>query len=107
VVGSGAYVVLDKARKVFESARVALGAVAPTPLYVKEAGDFLVGRAVNAETIREAARIAQSAARPINDMRGTANQRRQLSLVLARRALAQAVERAGGVTAGYSNNGHS
>lgn len=94
VVGAGASVVLDESSTHFVSACIALGAVAPTPLLVKEAGDYLVGKAVSAETIAQAARIAQTAARPITDMRGTAAQRKHLSAVLVRRALERAVERA-------------
>ena len=94
VVGAGAAVVLDEDRKTFISARLALGAVAPTPLYVAEVGEFLAGKAAGAENILEAARMAQAAARPISDMRGTADQRKHLSLVLARRALNEAVRRA-------------
>ena len=94
VVGAGAAVVLDEDRKTFISARLALGAVAPTPLYVAEVGEFLAGKAAGAENILTAARMAQAAARPISDMRGTADQRKHLSLVLARRALNEAVRRA-------------
>jgi carbon-monoxide dehydrogenase medium subunit len=94
VVGAGAAVVLDETRTRFLSARVALGAVAPTPLFVPEAGEALAGREVSAEAVLEAARIAQAAARPISDMRGTAEQRRQLAFVLAKRALNRAIERA-------------
>jgi CO/xanthine dehydrogenase FAD-binding subunit len=97
VVGSGASVQLDELGETITSARVALGAVAPTPLYVKEAGDTLAGRPVaDAETaIAEAAGIAQAAARPIDDMRGTVAQRKHLAAVLSRRALRIAVRRAG------------
>jgi len=94
VVGAGASVVLDESGTSFVSARVALAAVAPTPLFVPEAGAWLAGRKVSAETIEEAARLAQAAARPITDMRGTAAQRRHLSAVLTRRALEKAVQRA-------------
>jgi xanthine dehydrogenase FAD-binding subunit len=94
VVGAGAAVVLNEARTHFVSARIALGAVAPTPLFVEEAGQALVGKAVSAEAIFTAARIAQDAARPISDMRGTTQQRRQLCLVLVKRALTIACERA-------------
>lgn len=94
VVGAGAAVTLDEGRQQFVSARVALGAVAPTPLFVAEAGEFLAGKAVSAENILEAARLAQAAVRPISDMRGTAEQRRHLTMVLARRALNEAVRRA-------------
>jgi carbon-monoxide dehydrogenase medium subunit len=94
VVGAGAAVTLDETGTLFAAARIALGAVAPTPLFVAEAGAALAGRAISDEAIEEAARIAQAAARPIDDMRGTAAQRTHLSLVLARRALKRAVERA-------------
>jgi CO/xanthine dehydrogenase FAD-binding subunit len=94
VTGAGAAVVLDESKTHFLQAEVALGAVAPTPLYVEEAGQFLAGAEVSPEPIFEAARIAQAAARPISDMRGSAQQRRHLALVLVKRALTLAVERA-------------
>jgi CO/xanthine dehydrogenase FAD-binding subunit len=94
VVGAGASVVLDESLTTFVSARIALGAVAPTPLWVPEAGEYLAGRRISAETMAEAARIAQAATRPISDMRGTAAQRKHLAAVLTRRALEKAVERA-------------
>jgi len=94
VVGTGASVTLDKAKQKILSARIALGAVAPTPLFVEEAGTFLVGKEISEENIREAARIAQAAARPISDLRGTEEHRKHLCAVLTRRALEKAVERA-------------
>jgi carbon-monoxide dehydrogenase medium subunit len=103
VVGAAAAVVLDAARPLagisvqqIVSARVALGAVAPTPLFVPEAGAFLAGRPATAENIAAAADIARAAARPISDMRGTAAQRKHLTAVLTRRALQGAIERASG-----------
>jgi carbon-monoxide dehydrogenase medium subunit len=94
VVGVGAAVTLDAERQKFSAARVALGAVAPTPLFVQEAGEFLIGKEVSAEAVFEAARIAQAAAKPISDMRGMAEQRKHLAFVLTRRVLNIAIERA-------------
>jgi CO/xanthine dehydrogenase FAD-binding subunit len=94
VVGSGCAVVLDESRRNIVSARVGLGAVAPTPLYVKEAGDALAGKPATAESVEEAARIAQDAATPITNMRGTAEYRKHISGVLTRRVLLQAIDRA-------------
>jgi len=94
VVGVGASVQLDESRTKFVSARISLGAVAPTPLYVEEAGAALAGKAVNDESIAEAAKLAQAAATPISDMRGTAEYRKHLSAVLTRRTLQNAIERA-------------
>jgi len=94
VVGVGASVQLDESRTKIVSARISLGAVAPKPLYVAAAGDSLAGKSISDEAIAEAARIAQAAATPITDMRGTAEYRKHLSAVLTRRALQKAIERA-------------
>jgi carbon-monoxide dehydrogenase medium subunit len=96
VVGAGASVVLDADRKRFVSARIALGAVAPTPLLASDAGAFLAGKDVTRENIKEATRMAQATARPITDLRGTAEHRKHLCAVLVERALDKAIERAGG-----------
>lgn len=92
VAGVGAAVTLEDG--VFRSARIALAAVAPTPLFVREAGEYLAGKPAGAESIRTAAEMAKAAAKPITDMRGTAEYRRHLCAVLTRRALEAAVERA-------------
>lgn len=94
VVGAGASVQLDESRNNFVSARISLGAVAPKPLYIAEAGAALAGKPVNDANIEEAARIAQDAAKPISDMRGTAEYRKHLSAVMTRRVLEKAIERA-------------
>ena len=94
VVGAGASVTLDETKQQILSARIALGAVAPTPLLVEEAGSFLTGKEITQEAIQEAAKIAQAAARPISDLRGTVEHRKHLCAVLTRRALEKAIERA-------------
>ena len=95
-VGAGASVILDEDGNRFVSARIALGAVAPTPLLASDAGAFLAGKAIARENIKEAARLAQSIARPITDLRGTAEHRKHLCAVLVERALDKAIERSGG-----------
>jgi len=94
VAGAGVSVELENG--VFKSARIALASVAPTPLFVEEAGEALVGKPVNDESIAAAAQIAKDAATPITDMRGTIEFRKHLCEVLTRRALNTAVERAKG-----------
>ncbi len=94
VVNAAAAVVLDAKGKKFVSARIAIGAAAPTPLYVEEAGAVLAGEPVSENLIAEAARIAALAVRPITDMRGTIAQRRDLAEVLTARALRGAIQRA-------------
>ena len=94
VAGAGAAVVLQPGGAAFVSARIALGAVAPTPLFVPEAGEALQGQPVSAAVLLRAAQLAQQAAHPITDLRGTRAQRKHLCQVLVRRALERAVERA-------------
>jgi carbon-monoxide dehydrogenase medium subunit len=92
VVGAGVSVTLDGPR--CSAARVALAAVAPTPLLVPEAGSALVGTTLSDADLDRAASLARAAARPISDMRGDADYRRHLVGVLTRRALRGAIERA-------------
>ena len=96
VVNAAASIVLSADGSKFESARIALGAVAPTPLFVQAAGDALVGQAVSAETIAQAAAAASGAAKPITDMRGSSAQRTHLAGVLTKHVINKAVERARG-----------
>jgi len=93
VAGSGVHVTLDSSSSRIESARVALSAVAPTPLFLPEIGDFLAGKEATDDVIAEAGEMARNAARPISDMRGTADQRKHLCAVLTRRALNGAIQR--------------
>ena len=96
IVNAAAAVVLDAKGKKFEAVRIAIGAAAPTPLYVADAGAVLAGEPVSEKLIAEAARIATDAVRPITDMRGTIEQRRHLAGVLTARALRGAIARARG-----------
>ncbi len=75
-------------RSEIESARIALGAVAPTVVAAEEAQRFLVGKRLDDAVIAEAARLAVQAARPIDDIRGSAEYRRDMVGVLVARALA-------------------
>jgi len=93
VVGVGINLVLDDAG-VCQSARVALGAVAPTALLVKEAADALVGTRVDEAAINRMAAAASAACRPIDDKRATREYRIKTAAVLARRVAGQALERA-------------
>jgi CO/xanthine dehydrogenase FAD-binding subunit len=92
VAGAGVSVELDNGN--IQSARVTLASVAPTPLFVAEAGEAIAGKPATEETVRIASGIARDAAVPITDMRGTIEYRKHLCEVLTRRALLTAIERA-------------
>jgi carbon-monoxide dehydrogenase medium subunit len=94
VVNAAASLQLDEDGQTIRAARLAVGAVAPTPLLIDEAANVLVGARASEESFARAAEAAQRAAQPISDMRGTNVQRRHLVGVLTRRALQGALERA-------------
>jgi aerobic carbon-monoxide dehydrogenase medium subunit len=95
VVGSAVSLTLGP-DGVCTAARVALAAVAPTPLLVPEAAVALVGSRLDDEALSRAAAAASAAARPIDDKRGTIAYRRQIAGVLTRRAVAIAGRRVKG-----------
>ena len=75
-------------RRVAE-ARLALGAVAPTALRVPAAEAALVEGGLAPAAVERAAELAMAAARPIGDVRATAEYRREMVGALVRRALAR------------------
>jgi carbon-monoxide dehydrogenase medium subunit len=93
VVGVGVSLTLD-AGGTCTAARVAVGAVAPTALLVKEAGAALVGTKLDDAALERLAKAASAACRPIDDKRGTKEYRIKVTGVLARRTAQQALERA-------------
>jgi CO/xanthine dehydrogenase FAD-binding subunit len=93
VVGVAASVALNPKSGIIDAARIALGAVGPTPLLAAEAGGRLVGRPPDAAAIDAAAKAARAIARPIDDMRGTVEFRLHVTEVLVRRVLTEAIER--------------
>ncbi len=99
VVGAGSWVRLNAGGDRIEEARIALAAVAPTPLAATAACEFLAGKLATSETFSKAGELAAQAARPINDKRGTVEYRKHLAGVLTKRTLAIAVGRARGVVA--------
>ena len=96
VVGAAAWVRLDPTGKTVEEARIALAAVAPTPVIADEAAASLAGKEVAHETLAQAGELAKKVASPISDLRGTAEYRVHLVGVLTRRALEGAIARARG-----------
>jgi CO/xanthine dehydrogenase FAD-binding subunit len=92
VVGVASQLTLSKG--ICTKARIALAAVAPTPVRATGAERLLEGHPVTTELIERAARAAVEIARPISDQRGSADFRRHLVQVLTRRTLTTALARA-------------
>jgi carbon-monoxide dehydrogenase medium subunit len=95
VVGAGVMLTLDESATC-TAARVAIGAVAPTVLLVKAAGDALVGTKVDKAALDRAADSVRAACRPIDDKRGTAKYRIKILGVIFKRAAQAALARAKG-----------
>ena len=95
VVSVGINLTLD-GKGVITAARVALGAVAPTVLLVKEAAKAIIGSKLDDAAKARLAAAASAACRPIDDKRGTVEFRTDVAGVLARRAAEIAYARAGG-----------
>lgn len=104
VVGAGTWLELDGST--VRSARIALGAVAPTPLLAEEASQWLSGKPATIESFAQAGDMARKVARPISDMRGTAEYRTHLVGVLVKRSLAIALRRARGEVVNSLSDGH-
>lgn len=72
------------------AAVITLGAVAPTIIHAQAAEAYLVGKLPEKAVLSAAAELAAQAARPIDDLRGSADYRVEMVAVACRRALEQA-----------------
>lgn len=90
-----AAVVLVREGDRIADARLAFGAVAPTPLRARRAEAVLVGQRFSEEVVAEAAWVASEEVSPIDDVRSSAWYRREITRVLAYDGLHRAWERAG------------
>jgi len=94
VVSAGVNLTLERGR--VKTARVALGAVAPTAVLVPAAARALIGSKLEDDALDKLAAACSAACKPINDKRGTIEYRTRVAGVLARRAAKIAYQRAGG-----------
>ncbi|MEO1291534.1 MAG: xanthine dehydrogenase family protein subunit M [Pseudomonadota bacterium] len=93
VVGAAVNLSLGEDDRIL-SARVALGAVAPTAVLVPEAAKALIGTAVDTAALDALADACSTACAPIDDKRGTVAFRTEVAQVLAKRATRLAFDRA-------------
>ncbi len=86
----GVAVALAMKGNVCKDARIVLGAVAPTPVRAKKAEGLLKGKAVSEQLFEEAGSCAAGESKPISDIRGSVEYRRDMVRVFTRRALNKA-----------------
>ncbi len=80
-------VILDLKADTVQSAYITLGAVTPIIIHAEEAEKFLAKKKLNDKNIAQAAELAMQAARPIDDVRGSAAYRKEMVRVITSRAL--------------------
>jgi carbon-monoxide dehydrogenase medium subunit len=73
--------------------RLAVGAVAPTPLRLNSVENAMEGRAIDEELLSRVAQMAAMEVAPITDVRSTASYRKTMSGVLIKRAVQEALGR--------------
>jgi carbon-monoxide dehydrogenase medium subunit len=78
------------------TARVAMGAVAPTVIVLADAADTIIGTTLDTDALDKLAAVVSAAVKPISDKRGTAEFRTDVAGVLAKRAAKIAYDRAKG-----------
>ncbi|MCL1941695.1 MAG: xanthine dehydrogenase family protein subunit M [Synergistaceae bacterium] len=91
----GVAVAIQLEGKTLKDARIALGAVSPTPVRAPKAEKFLIGKEASEDVFEEAGKIASGECKPITDFRASAEYRADMVRVFTKRALGEAV-----------NNGH-
>jgi aerobic carbon-monoxide dehydrogenase medium subunit len=101
-VGVASVVTLEGGDGVCREVRITLGAVAPTVLRARSAESLLRGQRLEAGLIQQAARTATEEARPIDDIRGTAQHRKAIVEALIGRTLRSAIQMAQGTSVPFS-----
>ena len=105
LVNCAVFLSLVSKREIVADIRIALGAVAPTPVRAQPAEDVLKGKNPDKDAIEEAAERAVASVSPIDDVRSSASYRREMVRVLTRRAIEEALKEALGSARGGSASG--
>jgi CO/xanthine dehydrogenase FAD-binding subunit len=94
MLGVGVVLGLEENMTTCARARICLGVAAPTPLRCLEAEKYLVGKAIDENSLAEAGRIAGEESRVRDSIRGLAWYRREMVGVLVKRMGLMALQRA-------------
>lgn len=90
VVGAAAYVEMEG--EICSDARVAFSSIAETPIRVEEVEELIRGKEPTPELMERACEACKGHVRPITDIRGTAEYRRDMCAVLLKRAMDRSLE---------------
>lgn len=80
-------IVLTLDGKVIQKAAITLGAVSPKIIHAEKAEAFLVGKELDDDCIQQTSLLAREDARPINDIRSSAEYRKVMTRVIVQRGL--------------------
>jgi len=94
VVNAAAYIAMDGKKCV--DARIALGAIAATPIRLPGVEAIYIGKELTPEAIEKSSRACYALVSPVDDVRASAEYRREMACVLVKRAIVKAHARAGG-----------
>jgi carbon-monoxide dehydrogenase medium subunit len=90
IVNVAVSLTLESSNGSCRTARIALGSVAPTPLRAVDAENMLKNQKISSDLILKAALTAQHEAKPISDVRASADYRFKMTRVVVARALTNA-----------------
>lgn len=88
----GVAVAVQVENGIIKDARIALGAVAPTPVRAKKTEEFLKGKTISDELLEEAGKMASTECKPITDFRASEEYRRDLVRIYTKRGLKKSIE---------------
>jgi carbon-monoxide dehydrogenase medium subunit len=91
----GVAITLKASNGICDDVRVGLNSVASTIVRARKAEEILRGKAITDETLREMGEVAATECDPTDDNRGSAEYKLDLVKVLLRRAVQEALQRAG------------
>ncbi len=93
LVGVAVSLRLGGGKRVCKEARIALGAVAPTPIRALRTEEVLLNKEIDEHLAMEAGKVAAEEARPISDIRASKEYRTEMVKVLTKRAVMEALKR--------------
>ena len=93
IVGVAAFLRLDSDKRLCSEARIALGAVAPTPIRAPMAEEVLLRKEIDEVLAGKAGKAASVVCRPISDMRSSLEYRCTMVEILTKRAVLEAYRR--------------